>query len=271
MSAGLKAGLQASYPGLSPLDKKTADYFLANMAQLGNTSMTTIASECGISKPAIVRLCKKLGFQGYKGFLQALSAEQALEKDRAGEKRQESLQGLDTPGVCRLLTLLAVDVLKDVHKTLDIAQMIRAVDLLMNSKRVIVYGWGPSLINVMDAQMKFSRIGCNVSSAIDEYSRNVLVDKLLPRDVVLMLPCPDDNLGVMRVLERVQARDGKVIIITTRPIDCLLRPNDVLIITPLKGHLPKYGDDDHSLAVNVVMTILSLALGERRKDTKDGD
>ncbi len=271
MSTGLRARLQTSYPGLSPLDRVTADYFLANMEHLGNTSMTAIAAQCGISKPAIVRLCKKLGFQGYKGFLQALSAEQALEKDRAGEKRQESLHGMDTAGICRLLTLLAIDVLRDVHKTLDIAQMTRAVDLLMNSKRVIIYGWGPSLINAMDAQMKFSRIGCNVSSAIDEYSRNVLVDKLLPQDVVLMLPCPDDNLGVMGVLERVQARNGKVIIITTRPIDCQLRPDDVLVITPLKGHLPKYGDDDHSLAVNVVMTILSLALGERRIDTKDGD
>ena len=62
MSVGLKARLQAPYPGLSPLDRITADYFLANLEQLNKISMTTIAFKCGVSKPAIVRLCKKLGF-----------------------------------------------------------------------------------------------------------------------------------------------------------------------------------------------------------------
>lgn len=270
MSAGLKARLQASYPGLSPQDKKTADYFLANMEHLDNTSMTTIASECGISKPAIVRLCKKLGFQGYKGFLQALSGEQALERDRAGMQRHENLKGLDVAGICRLVTLLAVDVLKDVHRTLDIEQMVRAVDLLRDSQRIIVYGWGPSLINVLDAQMKFSRIGCSVSSAIDEYSRNVLVDTLRPQDVVLLLPCSDDALGIRGVIQRIQAQGAGVVIITTRPIDYPLEPRDVLIITPLKGHLPNDGDDDHTLAVDVVMTTLCIALNARNVGTQDG-
>ena len=209
MSVDLKARLQAPYPGLSPLGRITADYFLANLEQLSKISMTTIAFECGISKPAIVRLCKKLGFQGYKSLLQALSAEQALESDRAGEKRQESLKGLDVAGICRLVTLLAVDVIKDVHRTLDIAQMVRAVELLRHSQRIVIYGWGPSLINVQDAQMKFSRIGCSVSSALDEYSRNVLVETLRPQDVLLLLPCPDDTLGIHEVLERVQARQAR--------------------------------------------------------------
>ena len=269
MSPGVKTTLQALYPRLSPLDKKTADYFMANLEHLGGISMATIAAQCGISKPAIVRLCKKLGFQGYKGFLQALSAEQALEQERAGMKRHESLIGLDAAGICRLVTLLAVDVIKDVHRTLDIPQMVRAVELMKSSQRIIVYGWGPSLINTLDAQMKFSRIGCNVSSAIDEYSRNVLVETLRPQDVLLLLPCPDDTLGIKSVLEHVQACGARAIIITTAAIECSLEPGDVLIITPLKGHLPKNGDDDHTMAVNIVMTTLCIALGAQMNEAQN--
>ena len=67
--------LHELYESLTPSERRIADYFEANLDKLVDTSILEVAEACQTSKSAVVRLCKKSGYRGYKDFLNAVSAD----------------------------------------------------------------------------------------------------------------------------------------------------------------------------------------------------
>ena len=53
---------------LTNTDKKILHYINNNIYQLDHLNIHELAKQIGVSHPSIIRLCKKLGFNGYSGF-----------------------------------------------------------------------------------------------------------------------------------------------------------------------------------------------------------
>lgn len=267
MNDSIMGRLQAMADRLSPTDRIIASYFVENQARLIDLTMPQIAEACQVSKPAMVRLCKKMGFTGYKALLTALSAEIALRgKPSANAQPLTSLAGLDAAAICDLSARLAIEIIQDTRRSLSVKQMEKACELLINCRSLVILGWDHAAINVMDAQMKYARLGFQTASAQEAYSRNLMLRSLRPGDVVMLFTtrgyCADGHLA----LGEVHRRGADAVIITTDAQGYDLAPGDVLFSSSLKGHLPGTDDADHTLAGNLVMTTLHLIVGMRLSD-----
>ena len=60
--------MQAVLPSLPKNERKAAEYLLNYPHDIQRRSAEVIAQDAGISRSAIVRLCQKLGYQGWSEF-----------------------------------------------------------------------------------------------------------------------------------------------------------------------------------------------------------
>lgn len=67
--------IRAGFTDLTRAERQLANALLANYPVLGLESMTAVAESSGVSTPTIVRMAKKLGFEGYPELQAGLRAE----------------------------------------------------------------------------------------------------------------------------------------------------------------------------------------------------
>ena len=79
----------------APRKKNVIDYFLEKTEEAGELSIYAIAEKTYSSPSTIIRLCKKIGFQGYKDFRKSLLYETALRKE-SGSKQMEEIRQEDS-------------------------------------------------------------------------------------------------------------------------------------------------------------------------------
>ena len=67
--------LRESLSDFSRNERHVADYILNNPQEMRSLSGEALAAICGVSRSTVLRLCQKLGYQGYAEFKYALQHE----------------------------------------------------------------------------------------------------------------------------------------------------------------------------------------------------
>ena len=60
--------LRESLSDFSRNERHVADYILSNPQEMRSLSGEALAAICGVSRSTVLRLCQKLGYQGYAEF-----------------------------------------------------------------------------------------------------------------------------------------------------------------------------------------------------------
>ncbi len=149
----------------SESEKEIARYILNHGDDVLSMSVKELAKNTYTSPATIVRLCKKIGLEGYNDFKIKYSAE--LQYDLHHSNRIDvnfPFEKKDThPMICHKLASLSEEVIADTIKLIDFEQLEKIVDLLYQSHDIDIYGSGNSLLAAMSFQHKMMRIARNVN------------------------------------------------------------------------------------------------------------
>lgn len=149
----------------SESEKEIARYILNHGDDVLSMSVKELAKNTYTSPATIVRLCKKIGLEGYNDFKIKYSAE--LQYDLHHSNRIDvnfPFEKKDThPMICHKLASLSEEVIADTIKLIDFEQIEKIVDLLYQSHDIDIYGSGNSLLAAMSFQHKMMRIARNVN------------------------------------------------------------------------------------------------------------
>lgn len=149
----------------SESEKEIARYILNHGDDVLSMSVKELAKNTYTSPATIVRLCKKIGLEGYNDFKIKYSAE--LQYDLHHSNRIDvnfPFEKKDThPMICHKLASLSEEVIADTIKLIDFDQLEKIVDLLYQSHDIDIYGSGNSLLAAMSFQHKMMRIARNVN------------------------------------------------------------------------------------------------------------
>jgi len=183
-----------------PTERRVALYILENRETILGTGIGQLSQACHTSKTSVVRLCKQLGYQGYKDFCQAISAQKA--RDSMGD----SFYGDLTPGAS--LREIIHDVyrrnltgLQSTMQLLSVEEVGLAVEVLHTAKRVDFYGVGNSAIVALDGQNKFLRIGKVSLTSMDPHVQIVCASSLGAGDVAVFLSYSGETLDTLATLD----------------------------------------------------------------------
>ncbi|MBE5102319.1 MurR/RpiR family transcriptional regulator [Priestia aryabhattai] len=128
-------------------NKIIGEFILREKSELHNYSMQNIADLTYTSKPTLVRFAKSLGFSGWKEFMKAFVKEANYEKTNFSNISPNfPFDKTDsTKDIIRKLSSLQVESILDTANLINLEVLEHAVDLLLASNRIVMFGYSPNI------------------------------------------------------------------------------------------------------------------------------
>ena len=199
---------------LTEVECVIANYFIENMNVLVGTSITEIAQVCETSKASVLRLCKKLGYSGYKGFINALSAENAVDLQSSIADRVDVHPGNTVQEICEIVSRKNIRTLENTLCLVDAQTIENAAEHMVHARRIEFYGVGSSGIIAEDAALKFRRIGMNTFVSTDSHYQIMSAATLNSNDVVVLFSFQGETKDIIESAKIARERGATIITVT---------------------------------------------------------
>lgn len=209
--SALLVKIRALYDSLSGTEKKAADYVLKHPREVIYLSITGLAENCGVSDASVVRLCKRLGMQGY----QELKVTLAQDMVSPLEQIHESVQATDTPiQILEKVFQTTIQALQYTSRVVSAAQLDRAVEALNAARRVNIYGLGNSASVCADLQHKLLRLGIDAAAYTDSHMQCIASTYLGAGDVCVGISHSGSSRDVVDAVRIARDRGATILCMT---------------------------------------------------------
>ena len=153
--------IRAALPALDPAKHRVAEEIVEHPDLVAGGTITDLAERCETSQATVARLCKQLGFSGFRELRVALAA--ATGRERGLLERFEldgaEIGGTTADSVAAKVAFMESRAIQETADLLDRAALERAADAVAGADRIHLYGFGSSGLSAMDLQQKLERIG----------------------------------------------------------------------------------------------------------------
>ena len=143
MDTSLQQRIQSA--DLTRTEKRIADYFLDHSESLYFMTARDIAQELGVSDTSIIRLCRTLGYRGFRELQESQRAElaQVMESGRYVIPRQQVEGKLEQYQNCSPFQCLqlAMETLQETYRKNRPEKFERAAQLLLQSEHIFISGF----------------------------------------------------------------------------------------------------------------------------------
>lgn len=214
---------------LTPAEKKVAEFVLAYPEDVPRYSVKKLATKSKTSDASVVRLCKTLGFDGYRQFVVSISAEMASRVQEGSREYTDIQPGDDLDTIIKNISLNNCKSIEDTLMVIDNDSIKKAVELLNKARRIVFYGIGASGLVCQDAQQKFMRINKICHAYTDGHSQLTSASMLTGEDVAVMISNTGTTTEIVDALRLVKETSASVIAITRYGKSVLSANADVVL------------------------------------------
>lgn len=205
--------IKESYERLSVSEKRIAKYIIENPNEVIKMPISELADKCQTSKPTVVRLCKTLGYKGYKELCMYLNADIMLSEN--GEMNYKDINPNDnSPEIVAKVSENNIKAIRNTVEIMDYAVLNSAVDLLVKARRIDFYGVGNSGFVALDAQNKFLRINKLATAQTDPHLQILTASNLSENDVAVFISYTGETRDLLDTLDIVKSTGASTISIT---------------------------------------------------------
>lgn len=179
--------LEEYFPIASSAERGVLKFLLKNPETAENFSIKELAGASFTSASTVIRLCRKLGFDGYKEFHKALICELAVKKETASEHKREIQREDSLETIVQKVTYKNMRSLDKSRKLADLEVLQKCVELLNTASNIVLFGIGASLLVARDAYFKFIRVNKKCSFSDDWHLQMIHAHNTTPADVALVI------------------------------------------------------------------------------------
>ncbi|MBY5934763.1 MurR/RpiR family transcriptional regulator [Tateyamaria omphalii] len=236
-------------PSLTPSERRLVETVIDRPKAAALGTALELARAVGVHEATASRLAKKLGFDGYASFRDALREEFIATHETA--TRFEKTITTSTPET--ILGKLALDeaqALGRIEEFIDADQIAEVAGLLMGARRIFVYGYGNAEVLSLMMVKRFRRFGKDVQHLVPD--PRGLAEQLLgigAGDVVLSFAFRRPPRGYAALMEVAKETGAKTIMISGKSGALLAPGPDHLLAAP------RSGDPDAFQTLIVPMTV----------------
>src|SRR5690606_7049317 len=171
MTGGLTM-LTEMLPSLPPSERKIAAFIIEQPEEAIKLTAQELGRRSDTSGAAVIRLCKSLDLKGFQDLKFRIAGD--LQKTtNEGFRDIRPDEGLQS--IIEKMTTNSIQTIKETAELLQIDELEKAVQLLLNAKKIHFIGVGASGIIAKDAQQKFLRINKTVHAFSDIHMAATLV------------------------------------------------------------------------------------------------
>lgn len=177
--------IKAVYDSLKTAERKAVDFLLESPEEIAAITIVDFAEHAGCSEATIVRLSKRLGYEGFPELKADFSAYDA------GNNEDFEYEGIskkdDYATVVRKVFDATVQAIKDTLEIMDVAEYERAITALLDARKILWCGLGDAALVAMEAYLRFIRIGENAMVSQDPDFELIMSFQLSKGDVLVAI------------------------------------------------------------------------------------
>ncbi|GAB2699301.1 MurR/RpiR family transcriptional regulator [Paenibacillus thermoaerophilus] len=258
--------LSSHYNSLTKTERKVADTVLTEPEASLYMTLTALAEKAGTGETTILRLCRKLGFEGYQDF--KLSLAQHLAQTNAQAQEQIGHRD-DLPALIRKIAAKDAAMIDNTSAMLSAEQVQKAVDAILNARTVYLFGVGSSGNTAKDAFYQFMRMGLSTLAVTDSHLMAMSAALAGPEDVIVGISTSGSTKDLVDAVRIAKQNGSYVIALTSHARSPLTRHADSVLLaqsreTPLQG-----GAFSSKIAQIYTLDVLSTAAAMRRGEKSD--
>jgi DNA-binding MurR/RpiR family transcriptional regulator len=229
--------LRERFSTLTALEARVISVILSQCTIDDKTLLKVVADETHVSKAMVVKIAKKLGFDGFRSLRAALAKHNRLPLAKA---RQELSDQPTVRALAENARGASLKALEEVFSLVSFENLGQAAQWLYAARQRDFYGLGGSAQVARDAVCKFLRIGLR-GSAFDDGLMMLMSASLLQKgDVVVAFSYSGQTLIVLEAAGQARKNGAHVIAITNCPSSRLTQVAHVVLCatvedSPLTG------------------------------------
>lgn len=218
--------------------ERLAQFAIARREDVPKMAIGDFAEAAGASQTTVVRLCKELGYAGYKEFRMAMA-------ESRGTRRNADLLGLDVPldtANADDLEVLAMqvirinaDILADTLKLVDPDAIRRAIDLMLSSSHIHLVGFGSSAPLALDIYQRLLRLGVAASYDFDPHIVATIAATAPPSSLLFGISYSGTSRDLVEALEIAKAHKIRSVVLTSFAASPAAHIADVTLLSALRS------------------------------------
>lgn len=198
----------------SGAEKGIIEFILHDPKVIVGLTIHECAKASYTSPSSVVRLCRKLGFDGYKEFHQSLVYELALLDLDLKEKSKEITFQDSLHDIIEKVTSKNILSLDNTAKLMDDNSVKACVDLMLHSRSICLFGMGASLLVAKDAYLKFLRINKPCIINDDWHAQLLQARNMISEDLAIAISYSGMTKEVIECIKAAKEKGAKIIAIT---------------------------------------------------------
>ena len=220
--------IRSLIPELSKSEALVAEYIANNPEEVIELSVSTLADNCGVSEPTIIRACRNMGFTGYQALKVALIQSCSAPIEYAGEEVVKE----DNMAMAITKTFgAALDAVALTRDNLNVADMERAANALLKAGRIYIFGVGGSAAVASDIQHKFSRLGLDATAYSDMNLQAIVAANAKKKDLVFAISHSGSSKAVVDNTNLAKSNGATVISLSSTGKSPLTELADISLFT----------------------------------------
>lgn len=195
---------------MGPAEKKIGDYILEHTQEIISDSISEFAEKCGCGDATVVRFARRLGFSGYQslkiGIVGEISSASTVSKEITKDDSCFDIFKKRTNEI--LLTL------NNTESVLEPEKIDKVANIILNAKRIVVFGLGNSAAIAQDAAHKFLRLGFNAQACCDNHMQAIIATHLDRHSVAIGISHSGSSKDIIQALRLSKIGNATTVCIT---------------------------------------------------------
>lgn len=198
----------------STTEKAIIDHILKHPKETSQLTIYQLADKTYTSPSSIIRLCKKIGYSGYKEFTKDMIYEQAMRLNFENKSIPELSKTDQIEETIAKITRKNIFSLEETENLLDPKVIEDCVKEIYECQRLVIFGMGASLLVAKDAQLKFTRVNKMSYVSEDWHTQLLHAKNIGENDVALVISYSGQTEETLKCTEEAKINGAKIITIT---------------------------------------------------------
>lgn len=214
---GVIIKLNAMKNQLTSIERKIAEYILADPERIKNLNTYEVAKNCETSQASIVRFSKKLGFTGFPDFKLSLSQDIGNRKAESHVNiMHEELKSTDSFEIIgKKVATENTMAVNNTYEITDFVELERAVQAIGGARKIMLAGVGFSGIVAKDFHFKLLELGKDTLFETDTHMQLSYLATMNEKDVLFIISHSGRTLDVFNLAKAAKNKGVKLITLTS--------------------------------------------------------
>lgn len=222
--------------GFTDTEEALADYILTHTDEVAEMNIGVLSASAHTSNAAVVRLCRKLGLEGYRDFRIALARELERARSHVFDVNPDKpfIEGTNTRDILSSIAALSRQAIDASYEMVNAADVRKAARLVRGARHIAYYAVGDSAVTVEGFANLLLKLGIILTNGIQHDDANVVTQMLDARDLAIVVSHSGGLVDFYpNIIKTLRERGCRMVLITAnQELESRLAGTDCVILIP---------------------------------------